>query len=167
MEDAARVDVREPIEDLKPSNILLGADGRAKIADFGVSRSASVRSTVLTAPESTPPGTPLFMAPEQVRGVPGDARSDLYALAVTAYQTLTGRFYLGPEPRDDFELRRAVLEQAPALPAPEIPGPLEEWLAVGLAKDPDARFADATTMRAALSAALADVERSWRASAGP
>ncbi|HEV8361318.1 MAG TPA: serine/threonine-protein kinase, partial [Candidatus Thermoplasmatota archaeon] len=136
--------------DLKPSNILLTRAGEAKIADFGVARSSDSRSAGLTVSGSSPPGTPLYMAPEQVRGQPGDARSDLYAAAVTFYAMAAGRFYLGAMPSDDLELRRAVAERPPALPLEGLGAGLNAWLAKGLAKAPDARFATAEEMADAL-----------------
>lgn len=73
--------------DLKPSNIILTARG-PKILDFGL---ASVRSGVKVTSDGTLLGTPLWMSPEQVRGLPPDNRSDLWSLGVMLYQMLTGR----------------------------------------------------------------------------
>jgi predicted Ser/Thr protein kinase len=146
--------------DLKPSNILLARGGGAKIADFGVARSGDPGASKLTMGGSSPPGTPMFMAPEQVRGAAGDERSDLYAAAVTAYAALTGEFYLGEEPTDAFELRQAVLERPPALPAKGLSTGLNAWLAKGLAKRPEDRFRNADDMATALRKASAGTRTS-------
>jgi eukaryotic-like serine/threonine-protein kinase len=74
--------------DLKPGNVLLGNDGRAYITDFGVAR--SVEGGSLTRAEAMV-GTPDYLAPEQIAGDTLDARTDLYALGIVFYETLTGQ----------------------------------------------------------------------------
>ncbi len=70
--------------DLKPGNVLIDQDGRAKLADFGVATTAGqTRATGLV-------GTPLYMAPEQLRGQPATASSDLYALGLVLYELFSG-----------------------------------------------------------------------------
>src|SRR5207253_10202084 len=88
--------------DLKPSNVVIGPKGRAKVLDFGIAKSIdSTTPTLLPgeAPEPANPtltqlgtalGTPPYMSPEQVRGLPVDSRTDLWAFGCLLYELLTG-----------------------------------------------------------------------------
>ena len=73
--------------DVKPANIMLSADGTAKIADFGIAKITAAENLTLTGAIV---GTPHYMSPEQVQGQPVDGRSDQFSLAVIAYEMLTG-----------------------------------------------------------------------------
>lgn len=75
--------------DIKPSNLLLGRDGVVRIVDFGLARFAAGDASELTRAGQTP-GTPLYMAPEQLRGERPDIRADLYSLGLTLYRLLRG-----------------------------------------------------------------------------
>lgn len=75
--------------DLKPGNIIVLASGRTKVMDFGIARSYDTASQLTRAGEVI--GSPLYMAPEQIQGLPLDGTCDLYALGVIAFATLTGR----------------------------------------------------------------------------
>ena len=75
--------------DVKPDNVLLGADGRVRLADFGVAREATAAAAAAEAGLFL--GTPEYAAPEQCVSEDIDARADLYALGVTAFELLTGR----------------------------------------------------------------------------
>ena len=140
--------------DVKPGNVLMDAQGRPLLADFGLARSAEV-SSGLTA-TGTVLGTPLYMAPEQAMGATLDGRSDQYALAVIAFELLAGRVPFSAESP------LAVLHQHVSTPPPPLstvlPGTAASVDAVlfrGLAKKPGDRFASCSAFVAALGAALA------------
>ncbi|MDR0358801.1 MAG: serine/threonine protein kinase, partial [bacterium] len=124
--------------DVKPSNVLVGAQGTVKLADV------TITDTL---------GTPVYMAPEQAMGRPDvDGRADIYSLAVVAYEALVGRPPFPPDARGAEATMEARVHQEPPDPSTQIPGfprALAQALLWGLAKDPAGRpgsagqFADA------------------------
>ncbi|MEH0936444.1 serine/threonine-protein kinase [Micromonospora psammae] len=137
--------------DVKPSNLLVQADGTVVLVDFGVARSTNVTSITST---NAVPGTALYMAPEQASGRPVSAATDIYALGAVAYCCLTG----GPPFTGDNPLQVAVRhldDEPPELPA-EIPAAVRALVSRALAKDPADRFATGAEMAAAARAALGD-----------
>jgi serine/threonine-protein kinase len=141
--------------DLKPHNVFGITEGSArtwKILDFGVSKMNS--SGTLT--EGHIVGTPAYMAPEQARGQEVDHRADVYALAAIAFRALTGRpVYTGkdvPSTLHDVVYR--------GVPQPSkirsLPADIDRVLAIGLAKNPDQRFATALELAEWLAAAVTD-----------
>ena len=139
--------------DVKPGNVLLDSQGRPMLADFGLARSSESISGLTQT--GTVLGTPLYMAPEQAMGGALDGRADQYALAVIAFEILTG---LVPF-RADSPL--AVLHQHVSVPPPPassiiaaIPREADAVLSKALAKKPDERFPSCAAFVEALAAAL-------------
>ena len=95
--------------DLKPDNILLHADGRAVLSDFGIARAVS--GYVASTGVNMTIGTPQYLSPEQAQGRPLDARLDFYALGVTLFKAATGEVPFTST--DWFELARMHVEAAP------------------------------------------------------
>jgi serine/threonine protein kinase len=110
--------------DLKPANILVTADGRIRLLDFGIAK--LVGSDAATT-ELTVPGerglTPLYASPEQIRGEPTSTASDVYALGVLLNVLLTNRYPYQLVSSKQHHVARAVLEQAPLPPSVSIRRP--------------------------------------------
>ena len=138
--------------DVKPGNILLAADGRAKVADFGIAKSAeAVGGGDLTSTGQLL-GTPAYLAPERVDGAPADPRSDLWAVGVVLYEALTGRKPFSGTTA--LAIARAVStgEHQPLSEArPDLDPTLVAAVERAMATDPAARFASAAAMTQALA----------------
>jgi eukaryotic-like serine/threonine-protein kinase len=150
--------------DLKPSNVKLDASGRVKVLDFGLAREvaaegdagAAIEATVASGRtmEGTLVGTPRYMSPEQIRGLPADARSDLWALGAVAFELLTGRPPF--EAASMADLIAAILGATPdfdRLPR-DLPAPARALVSSCLEKDASKRPASARSAADALGAAL-------------
>ena len=162
--------------DLKPENVLLSG-GHAVVADFGIAKALAVvtgewavASRGLTS-QGVALGTPAYMAPEQAVGDAVDARADLYAWGVVAYEAVSGRHPFAGKTGAQ-QLIRAHLAEAPrplANVARGVPAPLAALVMRCLAKDPADRVASATDVVAALDgvAAATSSRAGGRAPAGP
>ncbi len=137
--------------DIKPDNIMLGADGAVKLADLGL---ATDLETATNEAGGKVMGTPLYMSPEQARALAIDHRSDQYSLGATLFHCLTGR---APFHGDT---AKAIMKAHVVEPVPD-PRDLRDDVPEGwrqlcirlLAKDPAARYPDAAAMRLAIEAA--------------
>jgi serine/threonine-protein kinase len=136
--------------DVKPGNILLADDGRAKVADFGIAKSVDGTGPDLTATNLLI-GTPAYLAPEQVAGEPATARSDLYALGVVLYEAASGRKpFTGDTPvAVAYAIEHAEVEPLAAR-RPDVDGALSATVERAMERDPARRFGSATEMAAAL-----------------
>jgi serine/threonine protein kinase len=180
--------------DFKPENVVVGNDGRARITDFGLARAVPRSSQVMAAAAaaqrelaaSSSSGTPAYMAPEQFRGRPADARTDQFSFCVALYRALYGQQPFDPtwaaEQREGrrtplgsvhFSLLVKSLDRTTLInfakeviggnvrPAPagtDVPGWLEGVVWRGLRTDPEDRYASREVL-------LSDIEQSLEGSA--
>src|SRR5215467_5331323 len=133
--------------DLKPQNIMLCNDGSIRIMDFGIARAENSRR--LTFVGFTPAmGTPDYMAPEQVRGSRGDARTDIYSLGAILYETATGETPFGGD--SAYVIMNARVTGDPAAPRkvnPKLTPVLEEIILHAMERDPKRRYQSAAEMK--------------------
>ena len=145
--------------DVKPDNILVGADGRARMTDFGLARvepervKAVVDGVLSDAPLTTTHalvGTPLYMAPEQLMGTTADARSDQWSFCATLYEAVAG---VRPFPAEVTARSEAIDGGTLAAPQPgrRVPGWLERVARRGLRAAPDERWPSVAALVAALA----------------
>ncbi len=134
--------------DVKPSNILIGADGRVKLTDFGIASLTADPGLTITGGTV---GTLYYMSPEQMKALPLDGRADLYSVGVTLYEMVTGQV---PFKGDSYyAILKAHLESIPVPPmdlVPGLPAELSDIIEKALEKQPSARFQTAEEFRVAL-----------------
>jgi predicted Ser/Thr protein kinase len=137
--------------DVKPGNVMIDPEGRTKVMDFGIARAAANDTLTQTGAVL---GTAAYLSPEQARGDPVDARSDIYSLGAVLYEMLTGR---PPFTADSpVAIAYAHVNDQPDPPSAHRPGVSPELEAVtirALAKDPGDRYPSAEAFRAAIAAA--------------
>ncbi len=132
--------------DLKPENVLVTADGRVKLIDFGIAMDESARRLTWVGLSSTI-GTPDYMAPEQVRGRRGDARTDVYAAGTMLYEMISGELPLTAG--NVHAMMRAKLEQDPRPPSelvPDLDPKIEEIILRAIDRTPRERYRSAAEM---------------------
>jgi serine/threonine-protein kinase len=135
--------------DLKPSNVLVDGEKRVKVIDFGLAKATFMAGMTATGLIM---GTPEYMSPEQVRGLPCDARADLYSLGALAYHMLVGRPpFAGETPIAIGFAHVTELPRPPRQLREELPESLDAALMKALAKDPGARFVDAAELKRAIT----------------
>jgi len=140
--------------DVKPANLMLGADGEVRVTDFGIAR---IAGDVSLTSVGTILGTSGYMSPEQAVGGTATAASDRYGLAVVAFELLCGR---RPYLAETFAAEAAAHATAP-IPAAtsfdrSLPLAIDAVLARGLAKDPAERYRSCAELVASLKAAFAE-----------
>ena len=133
--------------DIKPHNVLLGAEDRVKVTDFGIARAGASQMTEV----GSIMGTAQYLSPEQARGAPVAAASDLYSVGIVLYELLTGKTpFNGDTP---IEIAMKHLNEAPRPPSEhraEIPPELDQIVLRALAKDPHDRYQSAEEFSADL-----------------
>ncbi len=164
--------------DFKPENVLLGRDGRVRVVDFGLAKALADAAEEPLAPDSggelASPltewgavlGTPAYMAPEQIRGIAADARSDQFSFCVALYEALYGeRPFVGKGPREiAAAVTRGAIREAPA--GTRVPGWLRTVVLRGLKADPQARHSTMDDLLLDLERDPAAVRRRWLLAAG-
>jgi serine/threonine protein kinase len=132
--------------DLKPENALITADGKVKLMDFGIALDESARRLTWSG-LSTTIGTPDYMAPEQVSGRHGDARTDIYALGTMLFEMVTGNLPFAGT--NVYTMMRAKTNEDPQPPshfAPDVDPHLEEIILRAIERSPRNRYQSAAEM---------------------
>jgi serine/threonine-protein kinase len=138
--------------DLKPDNVMLCDDGSIRIMDFGIARAAALRRLTFSGFSATM-GTPDYMAPEQVKGKRGDARTDIYSLGAILYEMVTGSVPFAGD--NAYVVMHARLVGDPVAPRrlnDQIPPAVEEIILHALERNPDDRYPTAAALLAELAA---------------
>ncbi|MGW3357890.1 Stk1 family PASTA domain-containing Ser/Thr kinase [Streptomyces bungoensis] len=157
LQPRAALDILEPVlaalgaahragfvhRDMKPENVLIGDDGRVKVADFGLVRSVDT----VTSTTGAVLGTVSYLAPEQIERGTADPRVDVYACGVVLYEMLTGaRPHSGDSPAQVLYQHLHADVPPPSALVPGLPYELDELVATATARTPDARPQDAAAL---------------------
>ncbi len=143
--------------DVKPQNVLLNGDGRAKVTDFGIARSLDVQHGMTQT--GTVLGTSDYIAPEQAQGQRVDEHSDVYSLGVVLYELLTSEV---PFPGENFVAvaMRHINEEPPSVlgKRPDVSPRLDDAIRRAMAKRPEDRFPTMDAFCAELEACLGELQ---------
>ncbi|HXY84478.1 MAG TPA: Stk1 family PASTA domain-containing Ser/Thr kinase [Gaiellaceae bacterium] len=133
--------------DIKPHNVLVDAEGRLKVTDFGIARAGASQMTEA----GSIIGTAQYLSPEQARGAPVDQTSDLYSVGVVLYELLTGAApFTGDTPVEIAMKHLSTVPDPPSTKRAEVPRDLDLVVMRALAKDPAERYQSAEEMDADL-----------------
>ncbi|MEV6672390.1 Stk1 family PASTA domain-containing Ser/Thr kinase [Streptomyces sp. NPDC051162] len=164
LQPRAALDIAEPVlaalgaahlaglvhRDMKPENVLIGDDGRVKVADFGLVRAVDTNSTASTGSVL---GTVSYLAPEQMEHGTADTRVDVYASGVVLYEMLTGaKPHTGSTPAQILYQHLHEDVPPPSAAVPGLAARLDELVAQATARDPQRRPADAVGLLALVRA---------------
>jgi eukaryotic-like serine/threonine-protein kinase len=137
--------------DIKPHNVIVDAEGRAKVTDFGIARAGASDMTET----GSIMGTAQYLSPEQAQGQPVDARSDLYSIGVVLYELLTGAPPFEADSAVTIALKQVSEEPLPPMQrSPAVTPALDAVVMHALRKEPAERFQDADEFIAALESAM-------------
>jgi serine/threonine protein kinase/Flp pilus assembly protein TadD len=157
--------------DIKPENVMVRPDGYVKVLDFGIAKltesfaerqtSGEAETTVslVNTDANVILGSPSYMSPEQARGLPVDARTDIFSFGVMLYEMASGRKPFGGETANDVIV--SILDREPpplALPPGEVHAALDRIVMKALSKDREARYQTATEVLSDLGALKHRVE---------
>jgi len=152
--------------DVKPSNVLMDAEGNAYLTDFGLAK--MMEASVQLTGTGVGIGTPAYMSPEQGQGETVDSRTDVYSLGVMLYEMVTGRMpYQADTPLALVYKHVHVPLPLPRAILPSLPEAVERVILRAMAKDADDRFKTAGEMVHALDAAVRSAEGSRLAAPKP
>ncbi|MGI6131334.1 MAG: Stk1 family PASTA domain-containing Ser/Thr kinase [Bacillota bacterium] len=141
--------------DIKPHNILITRDGRVKVTDFGIARAVSASALTETGRVI---GTVNYTSPEQARGAPATAESDIYSLGVVMYEMLTGKLPFAGDTPVAVALKHVQEEPAPiSLLNPAVPPEFERVVMRALAKNPEDRWRTARSFKHAIARARQEI----------
>src|SRR3954453_1781431 len=152
--------------DLKPQNVIVDAEGKATVTDFGIARAGVSEITQA----GSVMGTPHYLSPEQAQGFEVTAVSDLYSIGVMLYEALTGRVPFEGESAVAVAMKQvSATPQRPSSLNPPVSPALDAVVMRALEKDPGERFQNADAFIAALDAAMREpaVGRKTAAFAAP
>ncbi len=128
--------------DIKPQNILISMDGKAKVSDFGIARTVNANTI-----NSSAMGSVHYASPEQTRGGYSDAKSDIYSLGITMFEMVTGRVPFDGESTVEVALKHLQEEiPSPRKYASDIPFSTEQIILKCTQKSPDRRYANMTEL---------------------
>jgi serine/threonine-protein kinase len=143
--DALRFAHRNGIvhRDIKPHNVIVDAEGRVKVTDFGIARAGASQMTEV----GSIIGTAQYLSPEQAKGAPVDQTSDLYSVGIVLYELLTGKVpFTGDSPVEIAMKHISAIPEPPSSLRPDIPEDLDLIVLRALGKTPEDRYPSAEEM---------------------